>query len=75
MAKITSIKRNYTKPTKIRPHSDVDAELIEIDEDTVQIDTFGTKKRKKKGVQSQTIRISKNAAKDLIEMFKNIFKL
>ena len=75
MAIITSIKRNYTKPTQIRPHSNVDAELIEIDEETVQIDTFGTKTRKKKGAQSQTIRISKNAARDLIEMLKNIFKL
>lgn len=75
MAKLTSIKRNYTPLSRVYPHSDVDAEIVEVDQDTVQIDTFGSKNRKHKGKQSQTIRISKKAAEDMIEILKNIFGL
>ena len=54
-----------------RPHTDVAAKLrlIELNgEKFVQIDTYGSDERQEIGKQSQSVRLSKNAFDQLVEL-------
>lgn len=74
MAIITSIQRNYTQTTKFRKQVEVKATFLKIDDNCVQIQTNSSSRSQTKS-RSQTIRLNKEASKDLIDLLKNAFNL
>lgn len=72
MATIKSIHRNYKKKANNRKQVEVDADFFEIDDKYVQIQTYSSSKSKIKS-RSQTIRLNKKVALDLVDLINNVF--
>ena len=73
MALIKSIKRSYKTKAFRKQQAEVDAEFYEIGNDFVQIQTYSSAKSKT-GSRSQTIRLTKEVAKDLADLIYNAFE-
>lgn len=74
MAMIVSIKQKQVDESKIYDHTETEAEFIKINDNTIQINTYGSKARKNPNKESQTIRINREAALELVNLIKNAFK-
>ena len=69
-------KFEYTNLNSTRKHTEVDATIgvVEIDgEFFLQINTFGSSSREMPGKLSQTLRLSKSAYLELVDMGKPFF--
>ena len=69
-------KFEFKQATSNRVHTDVDATISMVEaggERFIQIDTYGSADREIPGKTSQSLRISKSAFDEIVDMGKNFF--